>query len=103
MTALAIQDTHAGCAPCALEDYGGCEAAARTRLTVRRGTVLFRQNDPFRAFMAVRRGSFKSVAVAPDGREQVLAMREQQLADVRNSRAYQIYARLLKPAAKKRS
>ncbi|HYD76624.1 cyclic nucleotide-binding domain-containing protein [Ramlibacter sp.] len=73
MTELAIHDTHAGCAPCALEDYGGCEAAARTRLTVRRGAVLFRQNDPFRAFMAVRRGSFKSVAVAPDGREQVLA------------------------------
>lgn len=73
MTDLAIHDAHGGCAPCALEDYGGCEAAARTRMKVRRGAVLFRQNDPFRAFMAVRSGSFKSVAVAPDGREQVLA------------------------------
>ena len=73
MMDLATDDSEPDCAPCALEDYGGCEAAARTRLAVRRGSILFRQNDAFRSFMAVRRGSFKSVAVAPDGREQVLA------------------------------
>lgn len=73
MIDLATPEPPADCAPCALEDYGGCEAAARTRLTVRRGGILFRQNEAFRAFMAVRRGSFKSIAVAPDGREQVLA------------------------------
>ncbi|WBY02800.1 helix-turn-helix domain-containing protein [Ramlibacter tataouinensis] len=73
MTDLATPEPAADCVPCALQDYGGCEAAARTRLKVKRGGILFRQNEAFRSFLAVRRGSFKSVAVAPDGREQVLA------------------------------
>lgn len=72
MTELAIPQQDS-CGPCALEDYGGCESVARTRLAVKRGAILFRQHDAFRSFMAVRRGTFKSLAVAPDGREQVLA------------------------------
>ena len=41
------------------------------RRTVRRGTPLFRNGEPFRSLFAIRTGFFKTCTTAQDGREQV--------------------------------
>jgi CRP/FNR family transcriptional regulator len=46
-------------------------AAAPTRRRVRRGEYLFRYGDPFHSLFGIRAGSFKSVLLTEDGREQV--------------------------------
>lgn len=43
-----------------------------THRRVRRGSMLFRNGDPFRSLFSVRSGVFKTVALTQDGREQVL-------------------------------
>lgn len=47
------------------------DALVAARRRVRRGTPLFRQDDPFASLYAVRTGVFKTCVTAPDGREQV--------------------------------
>lgn len=46
-------------------------AASATRRRVRRGEYLYRYGDSFHALFAIRAGSFKSVLLTEDGREQV--------------------------------
>ncbi|MDT3680234.1 MAG: helix-turn-helix domain-containing protein [Burkholderiaceae bacterium] len=46
-------------------------AASATRRRVRRGEYLYRYGDAFHALFAIRAGSFKSVLLTEDGREQV--------------------------------
>ncbi|MBN9117170.1 MAG: cyclic nucleotide-binding domain-containing protein, partial [Pandoraea sp.] len=61
------------CLPEGLSDASarGLDGVTRVRRTVRRGEVLFRPGDPLEHLYAVRAGSFKTVIMHPDGREQV--------------------------------
>src|SRR5690606_19320851 len=46
-------------------------AVSPTRRRVRRGEYLYRYGDPFHSLFGIRAGSFKSVLLTEDGREQV--------------------------------
>ncbi|VVD62892.1 Fumarate and nitrate reduction regulatory protein [Pandoraea cepalis] len=61
------------CLPEGLSDASarGLDGVTRVRRTVRRAEVLFRPGDPLEHLYAVRAGSFKTVIMHPDGREQV--------------------------------
>jgi len=47
------------------------EAIAKTRARLRKGETLYRAGGPFTALYAIRSGSFKTVLLAEDGRDQV--------------------------------
>ncbi|AJP60191.2 Crp/Fnr family transcriptional regulator (plasmid) [Pandoraea vervacti] len=86
---LAFDDTvassvaHIGrCSPCLLRDLclpqklpeevaRRLAALVRVRRTLRRSEVLFRPGDPLEHLYAVHAGTFKTVIMHPDGREQV--------------------------------
>ncbi|GAB3628936.1 Fumarate and nitrate reduction regulatory protein [Pandoraea terrae] len=53
------------------EDARRFDDVPRVRRAVRRGETLFRAGDRFEHIYAVRAGSFKTVVMHPDGREQV--------------------------------
>ncbi|KVD68785.1 helix-turn-helix domain-containing protein [Burkholderia ubonensis] len=52
-------------------EFGRLDSIICTTRHVRQGDALFRTDDPFQSIYAVRAGSFKTVMVHRDGREQV--------------------------------
>ncbi len=60
---------------CELLEYGDSEHAQgalfRSR-PVSRGETIFKAGDPFRSFIAVKSGSFKTTTVTPQGQEKVI-------------------------------
>ena len=61
------------CLPEGLEPEAVCELerVVRSRIRVRKRSALFRHGQRFSALYAIRLGTFKTVALAEDGREQV--------------------------------
>ncbi|ALE58975.1 fumarate/nitrate reduction transcriptional regulator Fnr [Paraburkholderia sp. RL17-368-BIF-A] len=53
------------------EELQRIEALIRPSRTIRQGETMFRANDTFQSIYAVRAGSFKTVVMHRDGREQV--------------------------------
>jgi CRP/FNR family transcriptional regulator, anaerobic regulatory protein len=71
-----------GCASCSLrsacvpdgltaQEIARFDAIVNTTRTIKRGEALYRTHDPFESIYAVRAGSFKTVVMHRDGREQV--------------------------------
>ncbi len=79
---LAFPDIRPHCASCGVrvaclpdglepDDLRALDAIADVRLRVRKRSALFRHGDPFRSLYAIRVGTFKTVVLVEDGREQV--------------------------------
>lgn len=59
---------------CELLEYGECDQPSDTLLRsqpVSRGDIIFKAGEPFRSFIAVKSGSFKTTTTTPQGQEKV--------------------------------
>lgn len=59
---------------CELLEYGECEQPSDALLRsqpVARGEIIFKAGEPFRSFIAVKSGSFKTTTTTPQGQEKV--------------------------------
>ncbi len=59
---------------CELLGYGECDQPSEALLRskpVSRGEVIFKAGEPFRSFLAVKSGSFKTTTTTPQGQEKV--------------------------------
>jgi len=54
------------------EDFSKLDAMNFTSFKIHRGDALYRAGDPFRSIYAIKAGSFKTVVVLSDGREQII-------------------------------
>lgn len=61
------------CVPCTLdaEELVRFDSIVSATRHIKRGDTLYRANDPFQSIYAIRAGSFKTVVMHRDGREQV--------------------------------
>jgi CRP/FNR family transcriptional regulator, anaerobic regulatory protein len=61
------------CMPVGLSDgeMTRIDQMVQNRIRIKRGDKLFQQGDRFKSLFAIRSGFFKTVVVAPDGRDQV--------------------------------